>query len=57
MASKLRDRVEVIQLRHPTNGRRVTVPHSHKKLPIKLGTLNDIIEQAGITKDDFIRHL
>jgi predicted RNA binding protein YcfA (HicA-like mRNA interferase family) len=46
-----------ILLRHKTICRRVTVPKSHKGHPIKLGTLKSIIQQAGITEDDFIKHL
>jgi predicted RNA binding protein YcfA (HicA-like mRNA interferase family) len=44
-----------ILLRHKTNGRRVIVPKSHKGHPIKLGTLRSIIQQAGITEDNFIK--
>jgi predicted RNA binding protein YcfA (HicA-like mRNA interferase family) len=46
-----------ILIRHPINGRTVVVPRSHKDRPVKLGTLKDIIKQAGITEEDFIKHL
>jgi predicted RNA binding protein YcfA (HicA-like mRNA interferase family) len=37
-----------VQLKHPTRGGRVTVP-VHRGRTLRLGTLNKILEQAGLT--------
>ncbi|PIV08766.1 hypothetical protein COS52_00970 [Candidatus Roizmanbacteria bacterium CG03_land_8_20_14_0_80_39_12] len=44
-----------LQLKH-VDGRRVTIP-MHLGKDIKKGTLNGIIKDINLTKDDFIRAL
>jgi predicted RNA binding protein YcfA (HicA-like mRNA interferase family) len=43
------------QLRHPGNGRRVTVPFHNRDLT--RATLTSIIRQSGLTVEDFLKLL
>lgn len=43
-----------IILRHPLNGRRVVVP-AHDT--IKLGTMQNILSQAGVSEDEFLKYV
>jgi predicted RNA binding protein YcfA (HicA-like mRNA interferase family) len=43
-----------IILRHPHNGRRVVVP-AHDT--IKLGTMQSILLQAGVSEDEFLKYV
>ena len=42
-------------LKHPDTGRRVIVPYHNKEL--KPGTLDSIIKQAGLTREEFLKLL
>src|SRR5206468_855376 len=41
-----------VQLKHPTRGGRVTVP-VHGAKTLKLGTLDKVLEQAGLSVNEF----
>lgn len=42
-------------LKHPETGRRVTVPYHRKDM--KPGTLDSIIKQSGLTREEFLELL
>jgi predicted RNA binding protein YcfA (HicA-like mRNA interferase family) len=43
-------------LRHPAKAGRITVPR-HVRKTLKLATIASIIQQAGLTRDEFVRLL
>ena len=45
------------RLVHPTNPTRATTVSVHKGKDIPRGTLADIIEQAGLTEEEFLKLL
>ena len=51
---ELRSRGSHLRLGHLTNPKRQTTVSMHKGKDIPRGTLRDIIEQAGLTVDEFI---